>query len=96
MKKRRYRASTVKQVNWERISAQSQGQRIIFGIDVAKEDFFAVVMKADQSVIETLKWAHPQQSREMVTHLVQDLPDAHVEVAMEPSGTSMEMPCVVP
>lgn len=87
MRKRRYKATNVKQVNWERISAQTKGQRIIFGIDVAKEDFFAVLMKADQSVIETLKWVHPQQTRELVAHLVQELESADLEVAMEPSGT---------
>ena len=62
MKKRRYKATNVKRVNWERIGAQIEGQRIIFGVDVAKEDFFAVLMNADHSVIETLKWAHPQQT----------------------------------
>ena len=87
MKKRRYKATNVKRVNWERIIAQTQGQRIIVGIDVAKEDFFAVLMKSDQSVIETLKWVHPQQSRELVAHLLHDLKGAHLEVAMEPSGT---------
>ena len=87
MKKRRYKAISANRINWEKISAQTQGQRIIFGIDVAKEDFFAVLMKADQSVIETLKWVHPQQTREMVAHLVQDLACTPLEVAMEPSGT---------
>lgn len=87
MKKRRYKATNVKQVNWERVSAQTQGQRIIFGIDVAKEDFFAVLMKVDQSVLETVKWVHPQQTRELVAHLVQDLQGADLEVVMEPSGT---------
>ena len=87
MKKRRYKATNVKRVNWERIGAQTQGQRIIFGTDVAKEDFFAVLMKADHSVIETLKWVHPQQTRALVAHLLDDLKGAHLEVAMEPSGT---------
>ena len=87
MKKRRYKATNVKQINWERIAAQTQGERIVFGIDVAKEDFFAVLMKADQSVIETLKWVHPQQTRDLVAHLLDDLKCAHLDVAMEPSGT---------
>ncbi len=87
MKKRRYKATNVKRVNWERIGAQTEGQRIIFGVDVAKEDFFAVLMNADHSVIETLKWAHPQQTRELVAHLLDDLKGAQLEVAMEPSGT---------
>ncbi len=87
MKKRRYKATNVKRVNWERIGAQTEGQRIIFGVDVAKEDFFAVLMNADYSVIETLKWVHPQQTRALVAHLLDDLKGAHLEVAMEPSGT---------
>ena len=87
MKKRIYKATNVKRVNWERIIAETQGQRIIFGIDVAKEDFFAVLMNVDHRVIETLKWVHPQQSRELVEHLLHDLKGAHLEVAMEPSGT---------
>lgn len=87
MKKRRYKATDVKRVNWERVAAQTQGQRIVFGIDVAKEVFFAVLMKVDQSVIETLKWMHPNETRELVAHLLDDLKGAHLEVAMEPSGT---------
>ena len=86
MNKRRYKATNVKQVNWEMIATQTQGERMVFGIDVAKEDFFAVLMKADQTVIETLKWVHPQQTREMTAHL-RDLDCARIEVAMEPSGT---------
>jgi len=85
MNKRRYKATNVKQVNWEMIATQTQGERMVFGIDVAKEDFFAVLMKADQTVIETLKWVHPQQTREMTAHL-RDLDCARIEVAMEPSG----------
>lgn len=73
MKKRRYKATNVKQVSWERVAAQTQGQRIVIGIDVAKEDFFAVLMKADQSAIETLKWVHPKQTRELVAHLLDHL-----------------------
>ncbi len=55
MKKRRYRATNAKQVNWERVAAQTQVERITFGVDVAKEEFFSVLMKADQGVIETIK-----------------------------------------
>ncbi len=87
MKKRRYKATNVKQVNWEVVAAQTQGQRIIFGIDVAKEEIFAVLMKIDQSVIETIKWVHPQQTRELSAHLLNDLKCSCLEVVLEPSGT---------
>lgn len=87
MKKRRYRATNVKQANWKKIADLATGQRIVCGVDVAKEDFFAVLMKADRSVIDTIKWVHPQQTRELVAHLLEDLHAQPLEVVMEPSGT---------
>ncbi len=62
MKKHRYSAKNIKQADWERISAQTEDRRIVFGIDVAKDDFFGVLMQEDLSVIATLKWIHPQQT----------------------------------
>ena len=56
MKKHRYKATNVKNVNWDKIAAQVVGQPMVLGIDVAKDDFFAVLMKADRSVLETIKW----------------------------------------
>jgi len=87
MRKHIYKATNVKRVNWEMVAAQTQGQQIIFGIDVAKEEFFAVLMKIDQSVIETIKWLHPQQTRELSEHLLGDLKCASLEGVLEPSGT---------
>jgi hypothetical protein len=65
MKKRRYRATNVKQANWGKIASLAAGQRIVFSVDVAKDDFFAALMRADRSVIATIKWVHPQQTREV-------------------------------
>ena len=48
-----------------RYSAQTEDRRIVFGIDVAKDDFYGVLMQEDLSVIATLKWIHPQQTREL-------------------------------
>jgi len=87
MKKRRYRATDVKQANWKKIAAHMTDQRVICGVDVAKEDFFAVLMNTDRSVIETIKWKHPRQTQEFIAHLLQDLPAPLLEVVMEPSGT---------
>ena len=87
MKKRRYRATNVKHVNWERIESLTAGQQVVFSVDVAKDDFFGVLMKTDRSVIETIKWVHPQQTREVGEHLLHDLGAQHLEVVMEPSGT---------
>jgi len=86
MKKRRYRATNVKQANWEKITSHVGGQRVVFSVDVAKDDFFGVLMKTDRSVIDTIKWIHPQQTREVGEHLL-DLDAQNLEVVMEPSGT---------
>jgi len=87
MKKRRYRATNVKQANWEKIASLAAGQQVVFSVDVAKDDFFGVLMKTDRSVIDTIKWVHPQQTREVGEHLLQDLGAQYLEVVMEPSGT---------
>ena len=87
MKRRRYRATNVKQANWEKITALAAGERVVFSVDVAKDDFFGVLMKTDRSVIETIKWVHPQQTREVGEHLLRDLDAQNLEVVMEPSGT---------
>lgn len=87
MKKRRYTATSVKQVNWNKLSEHTAGQPIVCGVDVAKEEFYAVLMKPDLTVIETLKWVHPQQTRELAAHLLEDLQAQRLEVVMEPSGT---------
>jgi hypothetical protein len=87
MKKRRYQATNVKQVNWNRIATHTQDQHIVCGVDVAKEDFFAVLMKTDRTVLETIKWQHPQETRELVEHLLQEVAAQQLVVVMEPSGT---------
>ena len=53
MKKHRYRARNIKQADWKQVSSQSVGQRIVFGVDVAKDDFFGVLMQEDliQSIV---------------------------------------------
>lgn len=87
MKKRRYRATNVKQANWEKVADLAAGQPTVLGVDVAKDEFFAALMKTDRSVIDTIKWVHPQQTPEMVEHLLQNVDVQNLEVVMEPSGT---------
>lgn len=86
MKKRRYRATNVKQANWERIAELATGQHVVFAVDVAKDDFFGVLMTPDRHVIETIKWIHPQQTRTLGAHLLA-LQTQDLAVVMEPSGT---------
>jgi transposase len=87
MKKHRYSATNIKQANWEKIRAQTTGKRVVFGVDVAKEKFFGVLMHEDLTVIATLKWVHPEQTRELGERLLQAVSAQRLEVVMEPSGT---------
>jgi len=52
-----------------------------------KRTFSGVLMQADLTVSATVKWKHPEQTRELAAHLIEDLHADRVEVAMEPSGT---------
>ena len=45
MKKRRYRATNVKEANWNRIAALATGQRVVCGVDVAKEVFIFMLVE---------------------------------------------------
>ena len=66
MKKHRYQAINVNDVPWETLAELAGGQRLVFGVDVAKEDFFGVLMAPDRGVVKTIKWRHPKQTRELV------------------------------
>lgn len=87
MKKRRYRATDVNQMNWAEIAEQAGEQPVVFAVDVAKEKFVGALMKPDRSVLKTIKWRHPEQTRELVHGLLSHLGAQQLEVAMEPSGT---------
>ena len=87
MKKHGYSAKNIKQVNWEKINAETTGRRIVFGIDVAKEKMFGVLMQEDLTVIATLKWMHPEQTRELGAHLLEEVAAQPLDVVMEASGT---------
>jgi transposase len=58
----------------------------VVGIDVAKELMFATLANDKAEVLKTVKWRHPEQSRELVS-LFKSLPVASISVAMEPTGT---------
>jgi len=86
VKKRIYRAVVVNKVNLDKLSELVRGESVVFGVDVAKEDFFGALMDERQQVLQTIKWKSPHQVRELVEFLTQ-LPASSLEVAMEPSGT---------
>jgi len=86
MRKRVYKATAINQVNWKRLSNLVLGKRIVFGIDVAKEDFFGVFKDESQSILMVIKWKSPRDVPQLLNCL-SSLPAKGVEIAMEPSGT---------
>ena len=88
MSKHRYHANELEQVDWGLIAEQTAGQeRVVFAVDVAKDDFVGGLMGADRGLVEMVKWTHPQQTRALVECLVAAFGAARIEVVMEPSGT---------
>lgn len=86
MKNRVYRAEKLEKVNIKKLYKGIEGKRIVFGIDVAKVDFYGALMNEQREVVKTIKWQSPIQAREMKDFL-KALPVDSLEVALEPSGT---------
>lgn len=87
MKKRMYRATKVKKINLTNLQEEVKGRDIVLAVDVAKEDFVAVIMGHDRQVHSTIKWKHPGESCFFLNLILNELPYHSLKVAMEPSGT---------
>ena len=88
MSKHRYHANELEQVDWELMARQmAEQERVVFAVDVAKDDFIGGLMGADRTLVKMVKWTHPQQTRALVERLVAAFGAARLEVVMEPSGT---------
>lgn len=86
MNKHRYQAKELPHVDWAGLAEAVDGQRVVFGVDVAKADFYGVLMVGDVEVVATLTWQHPRETRALGGWL-RALPAAGIEVVLEPSGT---------
>lgn len=85
MKKRMYRAKPVKDMDLGKLGGElKDADRVVFGIDVAKELMFATLKIEAEAVHTTLKWHHLKESLAVVKWVASL---AGIEVAMEPSGT---------
>lgn len=84
MKQYKYRATDFHRVDWARLREQVRGERVVFAIDVAKQDFMAAVMTPDRAVQVTVKWRHPQDTRALIGEVASL---GAVEAVMESSGT---------
>jgi transposase len=86
MRKHNYRSIDVKKIDRENLSMMVEGEDIVIGVDIAKEDMHSVLVDTRHQVKLTIKWKHPSETRYFV-ELVSGLPARKLEAAMEPSGT---------
>jgi hypothetical protein len=85
MKKHIYRATNVNKVNWDKIAEVTEDKKLVFAIDVAKKEQFAMLMDKDNEVYGCIKWSHPQETPLLLEQLGK-LSFAQLDVAMEPTG----------
>jgi transposase len=86
MKKSMYKSKNVKDIDVARLGEAVKDKRIVFGIDIAKVDMYAVFMIEPSEVVLTVKWKHPTESPQILT-ILRSLPAAKIEAAMESSGS---------
>jgi transposase len=87
MSKRRYHSIERKQVDWAMLAERANGERVVFGIDVAKQDFVATVQVRPGEVLARIKWQHPQETRTLLAGVAQLQARGPLEAVMESSGT---------
>ncbi|MEY4473321.1 MAG: hypothetical protein RL671_1625, partial [Pseudomonadota bacterium] len=87
MTKRIYHSVEIKRIDWKKIGETVGKERLTVAVDVAKEKFMAVLMKRGNEVVETFRWQHPQETRQLEEGLLSTgLPVEQIEVVMEPTG----------
>lgn len=87
MGKRIYRSISVNSLEVPRWVEPLKGRRITFAIDVAKRDFKAVVMERPETVLTTLSWKAPEDTRRLVEVVSALAEVSEVEVVLEPTST---------
>lgn len=85
MKKRTYRSISVKQVDREKLWEAVENRRVVVGVDVGKEELFAVVTVGPMEPVVRFHWSMLSETRAVV-ELLRSL-GRWVEVVLEPSGT---------
>ncbi len=87
MSKHKYQAIDVKSVDWTILRKHTQGQSLVFAVDVAKKEMFGALMTEKKEVVVTIKWIHPTDTCLVINHLVHELKSRRLVMAIEPSGT---------
>lgn len=87
MRKRIYRATSVNKLDLESLIEAVRGRRVTFAVDVAKRDLKAVVIERPETVLSTMSWQAPQDTRRVVEIVAALAKVSEVQVALEPTGT---------
>ena len=82
MNKHRYQAKELQRVDWTRLAEDVIGQRLVFSVDVAKEDFYRAFMVSPSEALVTIKWQHPGETPSLGGYLGA-LPATRIEVVLE-------------
>lgn len=85
MKKRTYQSKKINQIDWEFIKKELNGEPVVFAVDVAKTTQFAMLSDKHKRCEKIIRWAHPQETNLMLTHL-EEL-ECPVTVVMESTST---------
>ena len=88
MKRRAYRKRRIQDIEVEHVAALLHGPRVVFAVDVAKEDMVGILVGATPAEAVTIAWKNPADN-ELVARLLGALRERGltVEVVMEASGT---------
>ncbi len=62
MKEHNCRAKQVNDINWPQLKQQFAGQALLFAIDVAKEQKFALLSNTELSESVLIQWNHLEQA----------------------------------
>ena len=66
MKKHNYRAKKVNDINWPQLRQQFTGQELVFAIDVAKEQQFALLSNTELSESVLIQWNQLEQTAGLI------------------------------
>lgn len=96
MKKRMYRAISVKAVDLDQLVEAAAGQALVFGCDAAKEVWFGAFMNVTREVVSMVRWQSVAGVADVVRLLLAlKAAGVRVEVAVEPTGTYADAFCDV-
>ncbi len=71
MKKHNYQAKKVNDINWPQLRQQFTEQALVFAVDVAKEQQFALLSNTELSESVLIQWNQLEQTAGLINELKQ-------------------------